>query len=122
MSSLNGYDSQLDFIAVQAEVIFWEQAPIDYCSYLISYLEGHGIKAVAGEGGAQRCASLRRWRRWWMLGLLPKRTSTYPASTCTELSRETATKRGSRYKVKNLSAAEVSSGNTICVLSFLSLL
>lgn len=55
-----------------------------------------------------------------MLGLLPKRTSTYPASTCTGLSREIATKKGSRYKAKSLSAAEVSSGNAICVLFFLS--
>lgn len=49
-----------------------------------------------------------------MLGRLPQRTSTYPASTCTELSRETATKKGSRYKVKSVSAAQVSSCNAIC--------
>lgn len=56
-----------------------------------------------------------------MLGLLPKRTSTYPASTCTELSRETATKKGLRYKAKSLSAAEVSSGSAIRVLFSFSL-
>lgn len=53
-----------------------------------------------------------------MSGLLLKRTSTYPASTCTELSRETATKKGLRYNAKSLSAAEVSSGSAICVFFF----
>lgn len=53
-----------------------------------------------------------------MLGLLPKRTSTYPASTCTGLSREMAMKKGLRYKVKSLPAAEVSGGGAMCVLFF----
>ncbi|KAI3372750.1 hypothetical protein L3Q82_023215, partial [Scortum barcoo] len=46
----------------------------------------------------------RRWRRWWMLGPLLKRTSTYPASTSRGSSREPVTRKGLRYKTRPFTA------------------